>query len=60
MKQYLDNQYQMPDATVALLIRFLEQNHGKLSKRAREKEFSALNDDEIREIEENYMEYFEK
>jgi len=39
MKVWLDDIYQMPDKTVALLIRFLEQNNGTLSKRAREKEF---------------------
>ena len=30
MKKYLDDIFQMPDKTVALLIRFLEQNNGKL------------------------------
>ena len=46
----------MPDKTVALLIRFLEQNNGTLSKRAREKEFSVLNDDEVNDIEKKYKE----
>lgn len=54
MKRYLDDTFQMPDNTVALLIRFLEQNNGKLSKRALEKEFSALTEDEVKEIEKNY------
>ncbi|PXY41687.1 cell filamentation protein Fic [Flavobacterium cheongpyeongense] len=54
MKSYLDDIFQMPDKTVALLIRFLEQNDGKLSKRAIEKEFSALTEEEIKEIERNY------
>lgn len=53
-KRYLDDEFEMPDTTVALLIKFLEQNNGKLSKRAREKEFAALSDDEIKEIERNY------
>jgi len=53
-KRYLDDEFEMPDNTVALLIKFLEQNNGKLSKRAREKEFAALTDDEIKEIERNY------
>jgi hypothetical protein len=44
----------MPDKTVALLIRFLEQNNGRLSKRAREKEFIHLSDNEVADIEENY------
>ncbi|SNA88642.1 hypothetical protein FI146_990027 [Flavobacterium psychrophilum] len=41
-----------------MLIRFLEQNNGKLSKRALEKEFSELNEDEVKEIEENYNTFF--
>lgn len=32
MKAWLDDNYEMPDKTVALLIRFLEQNNGTLSK----------------------------
>lgn len=54
MKRYLDETFQMPDATVALLIRFLEQHDGKFSKRALEKEFSDLNNEEVLEIEGNY------
>jgi Fic family protein len=54
MKGYLDDVFQMPDKTVALLIRFLEQNNGKFSKRAIEKEFSLLTEEEIKEIEYNY------
>ena len=48
----------MPDNLVDLLIRFLSQNEGKLSKRARIKEFEKLTDDEIRVIEERYSEIF--
>lgn len=58
MKSYLDDIFQMPDKTVALLIRFLEQNNGKLSKRALEKEFSVLTEKEVKEIEEHYQLYF--
>ena len=54
MKLWLDNNYQMPDKMVALLIRFLEQNNGSLSKRAKEKEFDTLTDEEVKEIEDNY------
>jgi len=54
MKVWLDDRFQMPDKTVDLLIRFLEQNNGTLSKRAREKEFAALTDQEINAIEESY------
>ncbi len=40
--------------TIPLLVKFLEQNKGKFSKRAREKEFSNLTDKKITDIEENY------
>ena len=60
LKSWLDDTFQMPDKTVSLLIRFLEQNNSSLSKRAREKEFKDLTDDEIREIEKQYQLYFEK
>ena len=51
-KRYLDDEFEMPDNMVALLIKFLEQNNGKFSKRAREKEFANLTDNEITDIEE--------
>jgi hypothetical protein len=55
MKIWLDDRFQMPDKTVDLLICFLEQNNGTLSKRARDKEFAALTDQEISTIEEGYI-----
>ncbi|GGD18084.1 Fic family protein [Flavobacterium orientale] len=58
MKLWLDNLFQMPDSMVALLIRFLEQNNGVLSKRALEKEFSALTLDEITTIQEHFKRVF--
>ena len=50
----------MPDKMVALLIRFLEQNNNKISTMARNKEFSALSDKEIEDIENNFKLYFEQ
>jgi Fic/DOC family len=44
----------MPDGTLDLLFRFLRQNNGALSKRGREKEFTALTDDEVAKIEASY------
>lgn len=58
MKAWLDDCFEMPDKTVALLIRFLEQNNGTISNRARTKEFSALNNDEIELIENQYQSIF--
>lgn len=54
MKLWLDDHFQMPDNMVALLIRFLEQNNGILSKRAQEKEFAALTTNEIETIEQQF------
>ena len=58
MKDWLDNRFQMPDRTVALLIMFLAQNNGRLSQRAKVKEFAAFTDHEVEIIEEAYKEYF--
>jgi hypothetical protein len=41
MKVWPDDRFQMPDKTIALLIRFSDQNNGKFSQRAKEKEFAA-------------------
>lgn len=48
----------MPDRTLDLLFRFLRQNEGRLSTRAREREFEALTDAEIERIERLYKETF--
>ena len=58
MKGYLDDVFQMPDKTVALLIRFLEQNNGLFSKRAKEYEFKALSEEEMTNIESKYKSIF--
>jgi len=44
----------MPDHMVALLVRFLEQNSGKFSRRAKEKEFKNVTEPEIADIERHY------
>jgi hypothetical protein len=48
----------MPARTLDNLFGFLRQNGGRLSGRAREKEFAALTDDETRKIEQTYLELF--
>jgi len=58
MKLWLDDHFQMPDKMVALLIRFMEQNSGSLSSRAKEKEFAELKESEIIEIEKLYKKIF--
>lgn len=57
-KRFLDDEFEMPDKLVALLVRFLDQNNGVISKRAHEKEFSELNEKEIATIELKYKELF--
>jgi hypothetical protein len=42
---------EMPDRLAQNLILFIRQNDGTLSKRKREKEFSALTDEEVRDLE---------
>lgn len=49
---------EMPASTVDLLFSFLKQNDGRLSKRAREQEFSALSDKESAAVEELYQDIF--
>ena len=48
----------MPERTIDLLFRFLEQNDGRLSRRARENEFAALTDEEAMRIEAIYQRAF--
>lgn len=49
----------MPERTIDLLFRFLHQNEGKLSTRARQREFAALSDMEADQIETIYRRAFE-
>ena len=44
----------MPDRTIDLLFRFLQQNGGRLSQRARSREFSMLTEVETERIERSY------
>lgn len=57
-KLYIDDSFEMPDKLIATLLRFLEQNEGVLSKRAREKEFKMLTDKECKDIENMFNELF--
>jgi hypothetical protein len=58
LNEFIKNYIDMPDMTVDLLIRFLSQKDGKLSKRAREKEFEKLTESEIQVLETKYAEVF--
>ncbi len=48
-----------PDRLAQNLILFIRQNNGTLSKRKREKEFSALTDDEVQRLESIIQDIFE-
>ena len=58
MKKFVNNFIEIPDHTASLLINFLHQNDGKLSKRARKKEFSVLTDEEVEVFENKFEEIF--
>lgn len=58
MKIFIKNFIDMPDRLVDLLIRFLYQEKGLLSKRARKKEFASLTQNEIKLLENKYAEIF--
>ncbi len=58
LNEFIKNYIDMPDNLVDLLIRFLSQNNGKLSKRGQKKEFAKLTDREIQAIEQKYEEIF--
>ena len=53
-KAQVNDMIDMPERVLDLLYRFLRQNGGVLSKRAREKEFAALTDAEATRIEAIY------
>lgn len=50
----IENMIDMPERTLHNLLGFLCQNEGRLSKRARENEFSELTADEVTQIENLY------
>ncbi len=58
LNEFIKNYIDMPDKLVDLLIRFLNQNNGKLSKRALDKEFNQLTEDEVQTIERKYDDIF--
>ncbi|WP_373523147.1 Fic family protein [Aquiflexum sp.] len=59
-KRFLEDEYEMPDKLISLLLNFLEQNNGILSKRARENEYKLLTDGEVIIIQNEFARIFEK
>lgn len=60
MRKWIADHFEMPDRIAELLISFLRQGNGKLSRRALEKEFAALSNEEVNQIEEIYKKIFEE
>lgn len=58
LKNFIKNYIDMPDRLIDLLILFLTQENGVLSKRARQKEFRSLTEAEILTLEKKYAEIF--
>ncbi len=56
--RFINDHTSLPDTKVDLLIKFLNQNDGKLSKRKREKHFGELADQEINILEKSFEEIF--
>jgi prophage maintenance system killer protein len=59
LKRGIQNIVDMPDKKVDLMILFLHQNKGKLASRKR-KLYKELSDNEIKEMEQAYLEIFQK
>ena len=59
-RQDIEALFDMPERTIDLLFRFLHQNEGRLSRRAREREFAELDEDEIVRVETIYRRHFQE
>lgn len=58
MRTFITEHFDMADKDMENLIGFLRQNDGTLSKRARNKEFKALTNDEVAMLEDKYQAIF--
>ena len=56
-RMMIEDRFDMPERTIDLLFRFLHQNKGRLSARARNREFSEFNDEEVSHVEEIYRKF---
>ncbi|MCC5944403.1 MAG: Fic family protein [Bernardetiaceae bacterium] len=57
-KTKISEYFTISDKQISLLLSFLKQNNGKLSKRAGEKEFARLTSEEVAQIEKIYRDCF--
>jgi Fic family protein len=58
--QFINTNFSLANTKVDLMIKLLNQNNGKLSKKKREKEFDDLTENEIVLIEDNFETIFRK
>ena len=58
-KSFMDEEFEMSDKLISVLVRFLEQNQGVLSKRALQKEFKGLMPDEVKRIQGEFASIFQ-
>jgi hypothetical protein len=54
MYRYIDMIVGLPNNKIDLMIKYMIQNNGMLSKKRRKKEFAELSDEEISSIQEKY------
>lgn len=57
-KRFMDEEFEMSDKLISILVRFLEQNQGVLSKRALQQEFKDLATEEVNRIQEEFASVF--
>jgi Fic family protein len=58
-KNFMDNEFEMPDKMVALMVKLLSQNEGVLSKKKREVDFKDITDSDLKNIELAYKNSFD-
>lgn len=59
-RQEVEELVEMPERMIDLLFRFLHQNEGRLSQRAREREFAEMTEDEAVQVEAIYRRCFQE
>jgi hypothetical protein len=57
LKNEINQRFDIPNYKISLLIRFLEQNKGNFSQRAKTKEFKDMNEEELNMLEELYKKF---
>ena len=58
MRLFINRYFPLPDTDIDLLIKSLDQNNGRLSKKIKQKEFDEFTDEEIAKIEDTLSKIF--